>query len=275
MSIAIVNNSLRQILNQATPGQLATLLQALKLGDMMAAWPRTLRRCNPNAAATNPYIKAGQSVAETITGSNPSASPGANLLGQLPDDAKCAFILRATAMAGTTTPIELVVDAGAANVTSFATGGTGPATTHIGVSPSGDIVTNSTDAWTSVDVYYVPEFVDVVELNPAPTPVAGVVTLPNLCNLPGTVVANSTPATVLLMEAEILTGTVTGKCAVLPFSNSAPGATLQANLNLAKTQVLFKVSDAPTSVRLKLGLAKTCAGGVNMNQLLEAITPVF
>jgi hypothetical protein len=271
MTIATVANSVRQLLNTAPPAQLVNQLQAIRLGDVLNSAPRVLRRCNPNAAGVLPYVVAGQAVAESVTGSNPAVSPGANLLGQLPDDAKAAFILRATAMAGTGTPIELIVDAGAANVTSFATAGTGPASTHIGVTPSGDIATNATDAWTSVDVWYVPESVDVFEFQLAPA--SGVITLPTSCNLPGAVA--TTPATVLLMEAEILTGTVTGKCAVLPQSNSAPGATKQANLNLAKTQVLFKVSDAPTLARIKIGVCRTCNGGVNANQVLEAIAAQF
>lgn len=273
MTIATVTNSLRQLLDRATPNQLSTFLQILQSGSVMRSTTVALRRCNPNAAVTNPYIPgvACQSVAETITGSSPAASPGANLLGQLPDDAKCAYILRATALAGTTTAAELTVNTTAQNATAFATGAPGVLTGNIGVSPSGDIAVCAADAWTSVDVLYVPEQVDVIELTL--TPATGIVTLPALCNLPGATA--TTPATVLLMEAEILTGTVTGKCAVLPPATAAPGATKQACLNLAKTLVDFKVSDAPTSVRLKLGLAKTCSGGVNVNQLLEAIAPVF
>lgn len=274
MTIATVANSLRQVMNQTSVGKIATYLDAINIGDVVAGMPRVLRRCNPNTAAVNPYIRAGQSVAESTTGANPAVSPGANLFGQLPDDAKASVILRATAMTGAGTLGELTVNTPAQNVTAFGTAGTGPIAGNIGLSPSGDIVTNTADAWTSLDVWYLPEQVDVFEL--VLVPVAGVVTLPNLCNLPGTFVANTVPAAVLLMEAEILTGTATGKVALLSPSNAVTATTLQANLNLAKTQVLFRVADAPTSVRLKLGLCRTCnvGVGVNLNQLLEAIAAV-
>jgi hypothetical protein len=286
MSVATVANSLRQLLNQANPAQIANLLQILAAGNLVGQMTaRTLRRCNPVAAAANPYIVAGQSVAATTialtqgqngaptgvgsTGAvSPAATAGANLLGQLPDDAKCEVILKATAIAGTGTLGQLVVDLAAVNDTNFATGGTGPAAGHVGYSPSGDIVTNATDAWTSIDVVYVPQKVDVFEL-PSIAPASAIVTLPPAFNSP---LSNpSGQAAVTLMEAEILTGTVTGKCAILPPSASVPGATKQANLNALKTTVLFKVSDAPTLVRLKFGITSL----VDQNQLLEQIASVF
>lgn len=277
MTIATVTNNLRQLLNQATPAQLATFLQILKAGDLVSSMPRVLRRCNPNAATTafaNPYVPSGcQSVAETQVGSNPSATLGANIWGQLPDDAKASVVLRASAIAGTSTPQELTCDSPATSEAEFVSGGTlVPVTLHIGVAPSGDIVTLGTDAWTSVDVLYIPEQVDVVE-HASLSPASAVVTLPTADNIPGAIA--TTPGAVVLMEAEILTGTVTGKCVVTYPSNTAPGTSKQACLNLARTQVLFKVSDAPTTVRLKLGVARGVNGGTNFNALLEAAASVF
>jgi hypothetical protein len=269
----------KALLDQVVLNQLGTYLNILKFGDMVRSLPTTMRRCNPNAAATNPYIVAGQSVAETVaastsgasSGTGPSAgavSPGANLLGQLPDDAKALTVLRATAIAGTSTPGSLVVDLQATNDTNFATGGTGPAEGHIGVSPSGDIVTNATDAWTAVDVTYVPDSYDVVELQLPVVAATGVCTIPAAFTAPA---AGASGPPIFAMEIESLAGTTTGKFAVLLPSASLPGSTKQANLNAAKTEVLFKESDAVTSCRVKLALAKA----VNVNALLEATAPVI
>jgi len=271
MTIATTTNSLAQVLDQVLPGQLANALNQLKFGRLVRqAMPVTMRRCNPNAAATNPYIPgtASQCVAETLIGTGGTGQPaaaavGSNLLGQLPDDAKAEYILRATAIAGTSTPQELTCDSMVTSFGYMGTAGTGPTTLHIGISPSGDIVTNATDAWTSVDVSYIPQKVDAVEY-PALSCVAGT----GICALP---VAATTQGVVTLMEAESLAGTTVGKFAVLTPSNSNPGATKQANLNAAKTQVLFKVSDAVTSARVKVGLVSA----VNSNQLLEAASTFF
>ena len=271
--------SLAQMLNRILIGQLPSALNQLALGQMLRQqMPITLRRCNPVIAATapipNPYFVAGQSVAENTVanpagpggsgGSAPlvptaaSVTPGANILGQLPDDAKCLSIVRAVPVAGTGTLIDLVIDLPPANVTSFATGGTGPGAGHIGVSPSGDIVANATDAWTSLDVTYIPDHNDCIEYA-----ALSVVAASGICALP---VAATTQGVVMLMEAESLAGTVTGKFAILPPSASNPGATKQCNLTAIKTGVLFKASDAVTSARIKLGLVSA----VNQNQLLEA-----
>jgi len=259
MSIATNPVSLGNILNKILLGQLGSALNQMQLGVMLRQqMPITLRRCSPATAVTNPYLKAGQSVAETITGSSPAASPGANLLGQLPDDAKCNTILRATSIAGTGGLGSLIPDTQALNDTNFATGGSGPATTlHIGVSPSGDIVTKASDAWTSLDVVYIPEKCDVVEY-----PALSVVAATGICALP---VTATTQGVVLLMEAQALAGTVNGTNIII-----TPGAisttTKQCNLNTAKTQVQFVVADAVTSARVKVGLVSA----VNQNQLLEA-----
>lgn len=259
MSIATNPVSLGNILNKILLGQLGSALNQMQLGVMLRQqMPITLRRCSPATAVTNPYLKAGQSVAETITGSSPAASPGANLLGQLPDDAKASVILRATAIAGTSASLgTLTINAQSANDTQFATAGGGPTAGLIGISPTGDIVANATDAWTSLDVVYIPEKCDVVEY-----PALSVVAATGICALP---VTATTQGVVLLMEAQALAGTVNGTNIII-----TPGAisttTKQCNLNTAKTQVQFVVADAVTSARVKVGLVSA----VNQNQLLEA-----
>lgn len=250
MALNISATSLRNLLNSASPGQLATLLDLLNFGDVLRGFPVWIRRDNPNAAVTNPYIKAGQGVSGPVQGGTGSTQ----LNSQLPDDAKCAFILRATAIAGTGTLGELTIDSIATNNTNFATAGTGPAAGHIGISPSGDIVTNATDAFTSIDVLYLPEQQDVFEV--IVSPASGVATIP--AGILASGVTN-------LLEAEILTGTNVGKCAVLPPTNSVTTTTLQAALNLAKGVVNFRVADAPTSVRLKLGVVRNGYVAQNAN----------
>lgn len=238
MSVNVNQYSIRQLLNQATPAQLATILDQLQFGDALRTLPTWIRRANPVAAVANPYVKAGQGLAGPLQVSG-------QLNSQLPDDAKCAVVLRATPLVGTAAVADLLIDLTAANVTSFATAGTGPAAGHVGVSPSGDIVVNAADAWTSLDVLYIPEAQDPVEIQFSPA--TAVVAIPAAILASG--VAN-------LMEAEILTGTSTGKCAVLPPTNSVTTTTLQASLNLAKTVVNFRVADAPTLVRLKFGVVR-------------------
>ena len=221
MSLATNPISLAQMLNKALLGQLATMLQYASFGNVLRQQvPSTLRRCNPVAAAAiaaNPFIVAGQGVAEVVPAPSGGviSALGSSYVGcQLPDDAKCNSVLRATALTGTGTPGSLVVDLQATNDTNFASAGTGPAAGHIGVSPSGDIVTNATDAWTSLDVVYQPEKVDVVEYNPL-----SVVAATGICALPPAVTTASVGSypvgVVMLMEAQALAGTVTGNCAVI------------------------------------------------------------
>lgn len=228
MPVTTNSNSIANVLNAPLPGAIADYLQQLKFGLMLRQqMPATLRRAVPVVAASNPYIPAGDSIV-------------------LPDDAKASMLLRATIVAGGTTGELTFVAYGPAAA---------PATTTAAVAANGDILFNhATDLPTSVDVTYMPEKQDAYEV-PAITPATAVVTIP---------ASLVTQGVVTIMEAEILTGTVTGKCKILK-PGAAPGTTLQANLNVAKTQVLFTVADAPTSVRIKFGLVSA----VDQNALLE------
>jgi hypothetical protein len=162
----------------------------------------------------------------------------------LADDAKATSILRAYARVGTVTGALTVVAPG-----------TTPATTEISIQPNGDIMVLAADAITSLDVTFVPERGDVDEL--PNWPVAS-----DAIALPARI---TTPGAILLLEAESLEGTLTGKLRVLAPSASA-AATGQARLNLAKTSVKFAPADAVTKARVKL---LVCAA-VDLDTVLES-----
>ena len=152
----------------------------------------------------------------------------------LPDNSKAASIVAAYSRAGGVT--------GALTVVS----GT-PATGQIAVAPNGNIVTLGTDAITNLDVQYlgIPD-VDFIETY---FPVASnAITLPSALTALGVV---------LLLEAEAVEGTGTGKKIILaPAGAPAAG---QAALNAAKSTVAFAAADAVTRARVKLLVAKPSA----------------
>lgn len=151
----------------------------------------------------------------------------------LPDLSKAALILRATSRAGGVT--------GELTIVAY---GTTPTAGQIAVAPNGNIVTLGSDAVTDLDIVYAPERGDVID---AVFPVvSGVLTLPTT--------GAYARKPILLLEAEGIEGSVLGKKIVL-----TPGttpATLQARLNVAKTQVLFNSgTDALTRARVKMLVA--------------------
>jgi hypothetical protein len=149
MTISVNDNSLKNELNRAQPGSLPSMFAAMKLGDVVRALPTTLRKAVPTVSA--PYQLT---TLDTIV---------------LPDDAKANTILRAYARAGSGTKGELTVVAYGAT----------PTAGQIAVAPNGDIVTvHSGDVWTSLDVVYLPEKYDVVELTLPVVPGTGVCALP-------------------------------------------------------------------------------------------------
>lgn len=157
----------------------------------------------------------------------------------LPEDAKACSVFRATSRAGTFTGELLPVAFGVT-----------PITGQIAVAPNGDLVVLATDAITSIDVLYEPEPHDVLEFSGL-SPVAGVIAIP-------------APALALgvvgLIEAEVLTGTITGQKLVVVPGAGAP-ATLQARLDLAKANVQFNAAtDVPLTVRIKLAVAQADFG---------------
>lgn len=167
----------------------------------------------------------------------------------LADDAKAHKLHRAYSRAGTVTG-ELTVVAP----------GTTPSSGEISIQPNGDVMVLAADAITSLDVTFVPERGDVVELNNWPV-------VSNAIALPASI---TTPGVVLLLEAESLAGTLTGKLRVLAPSGSA-AATTQARLDVAKTNVKFAPADAVTKARVKL---LVCAA-VDLDTVLEADATVM
>jgi hypothetical protein len=148
----------------------------------------------------------------------------------LPAFARASSILRATVRAGGVT----------GELTPVAFGVT-PATTQIGVAPNGEIVVLAADLITDMDVTFVPESGEVYDL-PEIEVATHVATLPTFVTSRGVA---------LLIEAEALTGTATGKKIILIPGAGAPAAG-QARLNIAKSTVTFAVADAVTKARLKL-----------------------
>lgn len=202
-------------LNNANNNTLATLLQQLGLGDFVRSMPLELDKQVPVAgAAANGNIVANDVI-------------------HLPDDCKAAVVLRACVRAGSTT----------GELTPVAHDAT-PSTTQVAVTPNGDIAFNhGTDAVTDVDVLYVPQVGDLVS---GTFPVAtGVVTLP----------ANwVSQGVLLLIEANVLTGTITGEKIVLaPVAGAGLPATTKAQLTSNKSTVSFNNgTDAPTTAFVKL-----------------------
>lgn len=237
MTISTNPNSLKAALNRAQLQSIATIFEFIAIGDQLRALNTTLRAKAPlgaGAAAQYPYtIQAGAGT------------------WALPDDAKAVVGISAYARAGTGTLGVLTYDGVEA---------TAPAAGHWAISPSGDVVFNSTDAWTSVDVVYTPQKQDVVELVGI-----GVTSGTGVCTLPTTQNGVSPPNYVSMLEAEALAGTTTGKKVVgLPVA-AAPSTGLAA-LNTNKLSVFFATADAVTSARLKLGVASK----IDIDALLEA-----
>lgn len=220
--------TLREVLNQANPSMLASILQSLQFGDVLRAQPVSLRRAAPNAAPTD-MIAAVHSI-------------------KLPDHAKAAAILNATAIAGGGAPGQLVI------ATPFMTAAT--AATNINISESGDLTFAAADAWTSVDVLYVPAKFEVRTVQLPVVAATGIMALPASITSQGVVT---------ILDATANTAGVPGVKAV-----TAPGVVPVAagtvNLDLAKTQVQFVIADAVTLATVKLGLVPS----VNVNALLEA-----
>ena len=246
--------TLKQILDRATLSEVLDALRGtgapagqqtgIAFGTFVRNMHVALRCVNPGLAANSPYDLA--TLAAIV----------------LPDDAKALKIARAYGrLAGSATSGELSVQAYGATPT----GG------QIAVSPAGNIVVLATDLWTNIDIEYEPEKMDVVELTLPVVAGTGVCVLPITTDprlgggLPAQPATPSTAAiattmvtggaVVRLMEAEVLTGGVTGKFIVIAEATAAPGTTKQASLDLPKANVRFKVSDAVTSCRVKLGVA--------------------
>jgi hypothetical protein len=201
--------TIQQALNRADLNVLADQFRSLKIGDVLRALPTTIRRRTSAASASiDPTLFAVSGQAEEARGASVvtayarvGAGPGAAL-------APVAFP---------------------------------PAAGQIAVAPNGDVVVLAADAWTDLDVTYLVEKGDVVEVTANVVAATGVLTLPtNITN----------PGAVTLIQAEALVATSTGVKEILaPGAASAAG---EARLNLAKSTVVFAIADAVTSARVRL-----------------------
>ncbi len=233
MSLTDYTNTVKGGLNRALINSLSTLLALIGFGDILRSMRTFLRGAVPGAAASNPYIVA------------------AALPISLPDDAKASGLIKAYARAGTGTLGPLTVDA---------EGDSEPAAGHIGVTGSGDIATNHTDAFTKIDLEYHPEKGDVVEISMSASS-ADTFVIPTALKNRGVL---------RLLEAESLTGTLVSKMIVLIPADAKP-ATTKARLKLDKGTVQFAVADAVTSARLKL----LVASAIDVNAVLEGASPTI
>jgi hypothetical protein len=215
-----LTTSLKEALNRSNLNSLASMLASILFGDVVRRQQTQLRAAVP---ATDPY------------------GPASNVSLILPDDAKCASIVKAYARAGSGTAGELTVEPLGA---SLSAGQCAP-------SIDGNLIFYAADAWTSVDVLYDVQHLHVVELT-LPV-VSNAIVLP-----PGAGVACE------LLEVQ-RTDTSTANYAVTaPAASNSTTAT--ACFNLAKTSILFDSANSVVSARVKLGVVDP----VNVNALLEA-----
>lgn len=232
--------SVKDNLNYPVEGKISDLLRKLAFGDLLLGQMVQFRRSLDMTAAAQ--ANDGYNVA--------TLSPIVMRSSQLPP---AASILRATVRAGGVTG-ELTVDAY----------GTTPATGHIAVAPNGSIVTLTSDAITNLDLVYVPERGLVVEFIGPVTSATGVMSLPT------SIIGNGI---VLLLEAEVLAGAVTGKKVVLVPGGTGP-ATLTARLAVAKTSVNFnQATDTPTRARVKFLVAMPLTEGLIGTLGTTAVSP--
>lgn len=235
MTINISTSAGKASLDTAPAGQIADLLRAMSFGHFVRAMPARLVGLVPVAATVNPYVNAS---AQSVP---------------LPDDAKAAFIFRAYGRAGSGTLAALTID------TPDPTGAAAnPSAGHIAFSPNGDIVVNAGDAWTALDVLYMPEKYDVVEL-----------TLPVGSSNTTLVLPTSLPPVLFLMEAEG-TAPTDAKLIVDAAGTPTPGAG-HAALDAGKLNVIFHGATGYTQARVKLAVAAS----LDLNAFLESTSNFF
>lgn len=227
-------NAVKALLDQMNPTQAFDLLRSMLFGSFARAMPVPLNGQVPLAAAVDPWVAA------------------AAISLALPDDAKAAFIFRAYGRTGTATAIELTPDVAQTGAAA------NPAANHIGISPNGDIVFHGADAWTDVDVLYLPLKYDTIENT--------VSIAASAAALPQAAVGKA----LLLLEAELLTSSVPAAVGkkIVDGPGTAPGAG-HAALDISKgVNVAFNAADAVTgTTRLKLGIYNV----LDLNTLLETL----
>lgn len=213
----MANETLREATNRANPNGLASILQALVIGDILTQrMPRAMRAQVPT---DSDVILAAPLTCDRI---------------RLPNSCKASRIRRAWARAGGGTLGEMTIHALNAN----------PGANEIAVAPNGDIVTRHADAYTSLDVDYEPVVGKVITLTDVPVVAAtGVCTIP----LP---IATKNPHLLISATAKAA-GVVVAQKVVTWRAAAAPAAGF-ACLNLIGTIVYFAIADAVASCDLTL-----------------------
>ena len=212
----MANETLRETANRANPNGLNSILQALKIGDILTQrTPRVMRAQVPTASDVT---LAAPLVCDRI---------------RLPTDCKASRIRRASARAGGGTLGEMTVHALGAN----------PGANEIAVAPNGDIVTRHADLYTSVDVDYEPAVGKLVTVSNVP-----VVAASGVCTLPAWVTALHPH---MLVQATSTAGTLVAAMTTTWRAAAAPATTF-ACLNLIGTIVYFAIADAVTMCNLTL-----------------------
>lgn len=238
--------SLRETLNRAPVGSLADVLRSIGFGDVLRALPVHLQGVTPVSSVAQQL-----STLQTLV---------------LPEDAKAATILRATVHSNTGS-----VANGEYSIQAY---GATPTTTQVAVAPNGDIVFLASDGVTSVDVIYMPMKGDV--LGQPTNSKYGVSSLTLSVNSSGfaALPTSISGKSKLLLQANVLVGSVTGQKIILVPATSAV-ATTKAALSQDGTGIwLNHATDAPTSVTVDL-LVYTGYGtpaGNDLNALLEGVS---
>ena len=207
------SNTLRDALNRANSSTIATHLQRVQLGTVVAGH-----------------------VPQQISGAVPAAQTNelATVLGLgLPYTSRASAVLRATvrtvssgAVLGELTPVNHDVT---------------PSTGNVAVSPSGDIVFLETDKATKVDVVYAPVAGEVIEWT-GPCPLG-------IMALPAWIIARNP---LLLLEATATVATIGGRKIILAPA-AAVVATTKAALAIDRSKVYFNyATDVVTYATVKL-----------------------
>lgn len=200
--------TLRDSFNRANPNTTPDALRAVKFGDVLAALPVQLRQSETEA----------------------SAGVAASALVASAQQEPAALVLSAYARAG------------AGTVGALAVAAYPPAAGEVAVAPNGAVVAEATDAWTSLDVLYIPDKGEVVERVVSVDPGTGIATMPPDVTARG--IAR-------LLGANVQAGGFTGECEVIA-PGASPAAAGQANLSDSLAVAQFRIADAVTSAVLRL-----------------------
>lgn len=229
--------TIQQTLNRADINTLADLFRSLKLGDILRGGNVSIVLSTTAADATGAVAPATGFV-----------------VAQQQENARAAFgqatgnmIISAWGRVGAGAPAPLLPAAYP------------PAAGGIAVAPNGSIATNPGDAWTSMDVSYVVEPGDIIEVTGDVVPATGVMSLPASVTSRGLKV---------LVSATALTGGVTGNKEVVIAPAAAAG---EATVNPAKSAISFAVADAVTTARVRVLVAPS----VDVNTALGSTDTVF